>query len=415
MSRLITLGFALATTCALTCAQSFAQSDTAASQVGQQVLATYGQDKITFEEFAKQQPAVVSWLGVGVTPEQIQQTLEAMILSNVAAREADVTGLSKDPDVKAQVDKILAAAYLKKRVPKEKIQVEEADLKARYEADRDKYKSQELVKVSHILVKSLDEANKISGAIEKGAKFSDESAKHSIDPLSAKDDGLLGLTPPNQLLPELRAAIQDLTPGQLSKPIKTSLGYHLLRLEDRPQVTYRPFEELRKELFSEVLSSKEKEMIDAVKDELWKKYQVAINKDSISSIVTSKSGNNVEIEQPTDSKRLRKPGEATELQLAAETMDVGKIPAKKFSGSILVANGSKKELGIDRVGSTCPCLKVETQEKLLKPGQSTKLNFTYDPESVNDHGKVQRVIFIESTDSIEPRKFVRLNIELTPQ
>jgi hypothetical protein len=87
-----------------------------------------------------------------------------------------------------------------------------------------------------------------------------------------------------------------------------------LRLDDRPQVTYRPFEELRKELFTEVLSNKEKEMILAVKDELWKKYNVTPNQESIEQLIKSKTTGNVQVEAPVDTKQLRKPGEATDPQ-----------------------------------------------------------------------------------------------------
>jgi parvulin-like peptidyl-prolyl isomerase len=112
----------------------------------------------------------------------------------LSAKEANSTGLINDPDVKAQVDKILAAAYLQS-VPKDKIPIEEADIKAYYDANLDKYKSQELIKASHILVKSLDEANKISGELIR-RKFSELAAKRSIDSLR-KQDGLVGLLLPN--------------------------------------------------------------------------------------------------------------------------------------------------------------------------------------------------------------------------
>ena len=384
----------------------------AADEKGDKVLASFDGQKITLAEFAEEQPALLSWVGISAGEEPLQAALENMVFSRLLAREAESSGFMDDPEVRAQVDKILSAAYYKSKIARNKIPVEEPELDQYYSANRAKYKSQELVKISHILTKSEADAEKVGAALKEGAKWSDLAAKYSIDPSTVKTGGAMGAVAPNSLLPEIREAIGVLQPGQISAPVKTSFGFHLLRLEDLPAVSYRPLDEVRKEIYSEVLRTKENKLKDELKRELWSKYDVRLNAESIKGLIAEKSAENVQVDKSSLGRQLRQPGQATQLQVIAESLDLGRLAAKKISHTILVANASGAPITIHRVGSTCPCIQASVERNLLAPGQTTKLTFVYDPDMLKEKGTSQKTIFIESTDTVEPRKFVRFNVEL---
>ncbi len=87
---------------------------------------------------------------------------------------------------------------------------------------------------SHILVKTENEANDLKKKIEEeGASFEDLARKHSQCP-SGKRGGALGEFGRGDMVPEFdRVVFGDLPVGQVSEPVKTQFGYHLVRVDQR--------------------------------------------------------------------------------------------------------------------------------------------------------------------------------------
>lgn len=98
-------------------------------------------------------------------------------------------------------------------------------------------------KVSHILVavnkdkseeRALQEANRLRERIISGdTSFEDIAKANSQDPLSAAEDGALGWVGPGQLAPEFEKAMVRLSEGELSQPVRTAYGYHLIKVDTR--------------------------------------------------------------------------------------------------------------------------------------------------------------------------------------
>lgn len=98
-------------------------------------------------------------------------------------------------------------------------------------------------KVSHILIavnkdtsetKALQEANRLRERIISGdASFEDIARANSQDPLSAAEDGSLGWVGLGQLAPEFEKAMVRLSKEELSQPVRTAYGYHLIKVNDR--------------------------------------------------------------------------------------------------------------------------------------------------------------------------------------
>ncbi|MFG0292173.1 MAG: peptidylprolyl isomerase [Phycisphaerales bacterium JB065] len=85
----------------------------------------------------------------------------------------------------------------------------------------------------HILVKSETEAQDLKKQIEGGADFADLAKKHSQCP-SGKAGGSLGEFGQGDMVPEFDSVVfGDLPVGQVSEPVKTQFGYHLLEVQKR--------------------------------------------------------------------------------------------------------------------------------------------------------------------------------------
>jgi peptidylprolyl isomerase/peptidyl-prolyl cis-trans isomerase C len=83
------------------------------------------------------------------------------------------------------------------------------------------------IPVSHILVRHQYEAEDIVGLLRKGASFESLASKYS-QCSSSKQGGNLGLVAPDRLDPDFADALLSLKPGEISKPIRTRFGYHLI-------------------------------------------------------------------------------------------------------------------------------------------------------------------------------------------
>ena len=95
---------------------------------GDQVVARYDDGDVTVSEFARRQPSLLSWAGIGVDADQLQLAVEDIVFESLLAEEARKSDLSEKPEVREQINRILKAAYLQQYVPAEQTEVSDAEI-----------------------------------------------------------------------------------------------------------------------------------------------------------------------------------------------------------------------------------------------------------------------------------------------
>ena len=86
---------------------------------------------------------------------------------------------------------------------------------------------------SHILVKTEQEARDLKSQIEGGTEFGELAKKHSQCP-SSRSGGALGTFGRGEMVPEFdQVVFSDLPVGEVSEPVKTDFGYHLIQVQNR--------------------------------------------------------------------------------------------------------------------------------------------------------------------------------------
>jgi peptidyl-prolyl cis-trans isomerase D len=145
------------------------------------------------------------------------------------------------------------------------VQVSKEQLQAYYNQHRDQYRTPEQAKVSHILIKTplpgpdgkvdtkgVAEAQKRAEDLLKqlkgGAKFEDLAKKYSEDPGSAKEGGSLGWIGKGRTVPEFEKAAFSLPKGQVSDLVKSSYGFHIIRVDDRQDAHMKSLDEVKGEI-----------------------------------------------------------------------------------------------------------------------------------------------------------------------
>ena len=140
------------------------------------------------------------------------------------------------------------------------------------------------VRASHILVRvsdarSEEEARRgiesLHRRLEAGEDFAALAQQFSEDP-QAKSGGLLGWVAKSELLPELDQALFSLQPGQVSAPIKTRLGFHLLRAEEQRSAAKLPLLEANTAVYQQIYEAKFKAAFQKWLSELTRKAYIEI-------------------------------------------------------------------------------------------------------------------------------------------
>lgn len=175
------------------------------------------------------------------------QLLETVINSRVLKRAAEQIGIEDIPEVQIALtlahDQIIAQAYLDKKLSE---MVTEERLKQRYQEELKDFKPVKEVRAKHILVKTEQEAKDILIQLKAGASFDMLAAKYSQD--KSAPDGDLGYFTQDMMIPEFGRIVFEMKKGQISEPIKTPFGWHIVSLEDIRQSLPPSFEETEEDL-----------------------------------------------------------------------------------------------------------------------------------------------------------------------
>ena len=109
-------------------------------------------------------------------------------------------------------------------------------------------KGKEQIKVAHILVKSEKEANDLKNKLNKGADFAKLAGESSLDKASAANGGVIGyilLNQPGQLVPEFENKAFALKVNEVSTPVKTDYGWHIIKVLEKKSVPIPTKEEAK--------------------------------------------------------------------------------------------------------------------------------------------------------------------------
>lgn len=121
------------------------------------------------------------------------------------------------------------------------------------------------VRARHILVSTLEEAQAIRAEIEGGKTFEEAAAEYGTDGTAARG-GDLGWFGTGMMVPEFEEAAFALEVGQLSQPVQSQFGYHLIKLEERRVSAFPPIEQVGPQLAQQVLYQVFAEEIGTLKD-----------------------------------------------------------------------------------------------------------------------------------------------------
>jgi peptidyl-prolyl cis-trans isomerase C len=142
--------------------------------------------------------------------------------------------------------------------------VTEEEMKAAYDKEAPKIKVAERVRARHILVATEKEAMDVIARLGQGEKFEDIAKKVSLD--GSKDyGGDLGYFSAEEMVPEFSRAAFALKVDELSTPVKTDYGWHVIRLEDRKAGGAQPYDQVKNGIRAVLMRKKVQETVTALR------------------------------------------------------------------------------------------------------------------------------------------------------
>ena len=203
--------------------------------------------KADFDQKLESSPAALSTLQQMVREELINQYAKQ---NNINVSDADIQ--KREDELKANFpsgswDEMLKARGLTEQDVKnalreqiiidqavgKDVKVSDAQIKQYFDKNHAAFDKPEQVRARHILVADLATANKVEADLKSGKDFAAEAKQYSMDPGSKDKGGELGLFRRGQMVPAFDQAAFSLPVGQISKPVKSPFGYHIIQVEEK--------------------------------------------------------------------------------------------------------------------------------------------------------------------------------------
>lgn len=155
------------------------------------------------------------------------------------------------------------------------IQITEDEMKSFYEENKASYVKPEEVTASHILVDTEEEAIKVASELDGGKSFEIAAAEYSKCP-SNENSGDLGAFGRGQMVPEFENAAFSMSIGEVSQPVQTQFGFHIIKVTAKSESGTLSFEEVKPQLQQQLTITAQNNAYLSKVEELRGKYSVEV-------------------------------------------------------------------------------------------------------------------------------------------
>lgn len=205
---------------------------------------------------------------LGDIPENVKRrALAEYLIDNALFAEAAIAAkIAANPAFEEQMQyvrrRLLRELYFEKQL---RGAISEADAKKIYDQRVSQLKSENEVAARHILVDNEEKAKEILAKIKAGGDFAALAKENSTDTGSKEQGGFLGYFGRGQMVPEFEKAAFTMIKGQVSEPVKTKFGWHIIKLEDRRRKPPPSFDEVKETILNSLAVLKAQEVVGALR------------------------------------------------------------------------------------------------------------------------------------------------------
>ena len=191
--------------------------------------------------------------------------LEELITRELLLQESRKRGLDRDRALVERVERFKERSVLDNLMKEEvdsRITVTLEEMKAYYAANPGSITAPDELRASHILVKTEEEALDAKKRVDQGEDFAAVAKKISLDFATKFKGGDLGPIKKGQTIPQFEKTLLALKVGEISHPVATQFGYHIIKLNDRTTGTPLSFEDAKDQVKEQIQVEKKRKRFD---------------------------------------------------------------------------------------------------------------------------------------------------------
>lgn len=192
---------------------------------------------------------------IEVTKDDIQAEMDKMI-EEFGGEEAFNNALTFYGVKRADMEYDIEMNLYLERLLEPVIEITEDEMKNYFEENKDSFAQKEEVKARHILVEDEESAREVKEKIDKGGDFEELAKEYSTDTGTKDKGGDLGYFGKGKMVKEFEDAAFSLDIGEVSEPVKSEYGFHIIKVEDRKEAKEANYEESKEEIREKIFEQK---------------------------------------------------------------------------------------------------------------------------------------------------------------
>ena len=208
--------------------------------------------------FSKIQQSNINFDQKTIFSQIVQQLVNEELLSQKIEKENQLTLLALEHEKRSAKAAQMVSKILKK-FPSDKL------VNSAYQNLTDQLKGSLEYNASHILVKEEDQAKNILKNLNAGEDFEALAKKHSVGP-TAKNGGKLNWFDLSTMVPEFSTALMVLSEGDISQPVKTKFGWHVIKLNETREKKIPSLENVRPQLVQNLRQRKINDYLNSLSE-----------------------------------------------------------------------------------------------------------------------------------------------------
>lgn len=234
-------------------------------QYGSESLETLIADKMIAAEAEKQK--------INVSKADLEKEMKT-IKESYGGEEALKEALKTNNVTLSSLEKDVEKYLLTQKMLEPRIKITDDELKAYYEENKDQFKVAEQLTASHILVADEKTANEVKVKLSSGEDFAELAKKYSTDDSTKEAGGSLGSFPKGEMVAEFDDVAFSLTENEISDPVKTEYGYHIIKAGGKTPAKEANYEENKEQIEDTLFEEKMNTEYATWLEELKKKYDI---------------------------------------------------------------------------------------------------------------------------------------------
>ncbi|WP_216776486.1 peptidylprolyl isomerase [Metabacillus halosaccharovorans] len=189
-----------------------------------------------------------------------EETFEQQLTSSGLTQD----DIKEDIEVNLKIEKLLEP----------QIEITEEEMQTYFDENKDSFAQAKQVKASHILVEDEETAKEVKEKLDNGEDFAELAKEYSTDTASAESGGDLGFFGEGSMVAEFEEAAFSMKVDEISDPVKSDYGYHIIKVTDTQEAAEANFEKSKEEIKGILLDEKMTTEYPTWLEEKQKEYDV---------------------------------------------------------------------------------------------------------------------------------------------